>query len=367
MNRKTGCIIEGFNHVVGKHCESSSMRDVLEYIGLPFSEAIVFGLDATFGFSFFQAEGESAAAFFVGGKQGTISKESLACRVLGVNISEEQFQSADQCWERSKELLHQNHPLLIRIEMAYLPYVELPEEESFGGHIMSLVGFDDEIAYLYEREFEELVELPIQILKDARSSKKDRWFPPRNTHYILERRTKRPPFSAACKLAIQETVKNMLAVSTNNVGLQGMIKFVKTIPTWKEKLQGDLQGVNQKYSKAGMTLELLYGYMEEFGTGGALFRNLFCEFLEETIQHPDVIVGTHPWNAVEIELVQDQLELMRESARNWTAFAMELKRALKIDRENCLQILDYEKLQNLGDENIRLEEIAFRNLKKLKL
>jgi len=360
-------IIEGFNHALGAHCESTAMRDVLEYIGLLYSEPIIFGLDATFGFSFFQANSGQPTAFFIGGKQGTITKESLACRVLGVKITEEQFQSKEQCWERSKELLQKSHPLLIRIEMAYLPYINLPEGGSFGGHIMSLIGFDEENAYLCERDLEEPVKLPIQVLKAARGSKKDRQFPPRNTHYILERRPKRPPFSAACKLAIQETVKNMLAASTHNIGLQGMRTFVKRIPTWKEILQGKLQSGIKKASRATLTLELLYGYMEEYGTGGALFRNLFGDFLEELIHHPDVVGGPRPWDNTEVKLIQDQLVLIRKAAQNWTNFAIELKRALEKNRTSCLDFLDLKKLEELGRENINLEETAFKNLAKLRI
>lgn len=359
--------LDKFKHQVGEHCESTSMRDVLEYIGLKFSEAMIYGLDATFGFSFFKSQNGSGLPFFVGGKQGTITKDSLACRLLGVNIIEEQFQSAEQCWERSKQLLIDGKPLLIRIEMAYLPYVDLPQGEYFGGHIMSLVGFDEKNAYLYERDIQDPVKLSIDILKKARNSKEDKWFPPRNTHYILDKRPKRPPFSAACKLALQQTAKNMLAASTNFIGLQGMKNFVNSISNWTEMLQGTLSREGKIFSKAQITLELLYGYMEEFGTGGAVFRNLFGDFLDEIITHPDIVNGPHTWKLDEINLVRDQLPLIRQSAENWTEFAKELKHSVDQGEEKCLDYINFEKLENLGRENIQLEETVFRNLIKLRI
>ena len=360
-------MIEGFRHVLGRHCESTSMRDVLEFIGLPFSESMVFGLDATMGFSYIKGKSSDAFPFFIGGKQGTITKESLACRVLGVKVTEEQFQSAERAWERSKQLLLKNIPLLIRIEMAYLPYINLPKGEFFGGHIISLVGFDEKNAFLYERDREAPVELPIEVLLKARSSKEDKWFQPMNTHFILEKGPKRPPLAAAMKLGIRKIVENMLAASVNFIGIQGMRSFVQEIPSWKELLKGNLVRSGQTGSKTLITPQLLYGYIEEFGTGGALFRNLFGDFLEEAISHPDIVGGPRPWTGEELQLVRDQLELIRQSAQNWTAFAHELKRAVEVAKEDCVEELDLEKLQNWGSENLALEERAFRNLNKLKL
>lgn len=360
-------MIEGFRHVLGGHCESTSMRDVLEFIGLPYSEPIVFGLDATMGFAYIKGKTSDAFPFFIGGKQGTITKESLACRVLGVRITEEQFQSAERAWERSKELLLKNVPLMIRIEMAYLPYINLPKGEFFGGHIISLVGFNEKDAFLYERDQKAPVELPIEVVLKARSSKEDKWFQPMNTHFILEKGPKRPPLAAAVKLGIQKTVENMFATSINFIGLHGMKMFVQEIPSWKEMLKGNLIRAGQKGSKALITLQLLYGYIEEFGTGGALFRNLFGNFLEEAISHPDIIGGPRPWTSEELQLVRDQLALIRQSAQNWTAFAQELKRAVEVAKEDCVNELDLEKLQNLGAANLELEDKAFRNLNKLKL
>ncbi|NVM28517.1 MAG: BtrH N-terminal domain-containing protein [Candidatus Helarchaeota archaeon] len=351
-------MIKGFNHILGEHCESTAMRDVLEYIGLVFSEPMVFALDATMGFSYFRGSATQSLPIFVGGKQGTITENSLACRVLGVKITEEQFQSAERAWDRSKELLLQNRPLLIRIEMAYLPYIELPKGEFFGGHIMSLVGFDNENAFLYERDMKDPVELPIDVLKKARSSKEDHWLPPRNAHYFLEKNPKRPPLSAAVKLAIQQTVKNMLAASVNSLGLQGIKNFIQSIPSWKEILVG---------TKTLVNLELLHGYIEEYGTGGALFRNLFGDFLEEIVTHPEITGGVRPWRAEEINLVQDQLALIRQSAQYWTQFAREIKRAVDEGREDCVNHLDLQELENVGWEIYKLEETAFNNLKKIKI
>jgi hypothetical protein len=111
----------------------------------------------------------------------------------------------------------------------------------------------------------------------------------------------------------------------------------------------------------------MYGYIEEFGTGGALFRNLFGNFLEEVIEHPEIIEGAHPWRTEEISLVQEQIARIRQSAQNWTQFAQEIKRGVNEGKEDCLNFLDLEKLEKIGWEILELEETAFKNLNKLKI
>ncbi|MFX1313116.1 MAG: BtrH N-terminal domain-containing protein, partial [Promethearchaeota archaeon] len=107
-------MVNNFIHRVGFHCESSSMRDLFEFYRFPMSEAMAFGLDATLGFSFFDTTNnisfipESEIPFFLGGKQGTIEPNSLACRLLGITLRKQSFTNADKAWEESKKLINQD-------------------------------------------------------------------------------------------------------------------------------------------------------------------------------------------------------------------------------------------------------------------
>ena len=108
MNLVQKYLINDFIHRVGFHCESSSMRDLFEFYGFPMSEPMAFGLDATMGFGFFDTTNsvsfipESDIPFFLGGKQGTIEPNSLACRLLGITLRKQSFTSANKAWEESK-------------------------------------------------------------------------------------------------------------------------------------------------------------------------------------------------------------------------------------------------------------------------
>ncbi len=112
-------MVNNFIHRTGHHCESSSMRDLFEFHGFPMSEPMAFGLDATMGFSFWDTTTStsfipnSKIPFFLGGKQGSIKPNSLACRLLGIKLRKQSFTIASKAWVESKKILDQDIPLIL--------------------------------------------------------------------------------------------------------------------------------------------------------------------------------------------------------------------------------------------------------------
>ena len=226
-------LINDFIHRVGYHCESSSMRDLFEFHGFPMSEPMAFGLDATMGFGFFDTTNsvsfipESDIPFFLGGKQGTIESNSLACRLLGITLRKQSFTSPDKAWEESKKMLIQDQPLILKVDLGYLPYFEEEGDIHFGGHAITLAGYDEEkeIAFVGDTEYEGFQEIPIKKLMKARSSEHGpKFMHPSNTQFSMIRRPdgKHPPLAAAVKVAIQKVANNMLRPSVSSNGIQGL-------------------------------------------------------------------------------------------------------------------------------------------------
>ena len=365
-------MIQGFKHEVGRHCESSSMRDLFEFYGFPMPEPMAFGLDATMGFGFFDQSNmltgvgsdDSKTPFFVGGKQGTIDSDSLACRLLGIKLRKQSFTSADKAWEESKKLIDQGTPLILRIDMYYLPYFEFSEVEEgghFGGHAITLAGYDEEksVAYVGDTEFEAFQEVPIEVLKKGRSSEEgDSFMYPKNTQFSMVPRPdgKRPPLAAGVKVAIQQVVNNMLRPSMNNVGIQGLKRFANSITRWDERLKGI----------ARMTFELTHGYIETWGTGGASFRNLYKEFLEELLTHPELKEGQRAWTNDEFKTLEESIPSIDKSINNWTLLANTLKNAADEYKSDCLNHVNLGELQEIAIDIVKYEEELFTLLKKIK-
>jgi len=355
------------------------MRDLFEYHGLPISEPMAFGLDATMGFGFFDTTNsvsfipESDIPFFLGGKQGTIEPNSLACRLLGITLRKQSFTSADKAWEESKKMLNQNKSLILKVDLGYLPYFEEEGDIHFGGHAITLAGYDEEtrIAFIGDTDHEGFQEISIEKLKEARSSEHGpKFMHPSNTQFSMTRRPdgKHPPLAAGVKVAIQKVVNNMLRPSVNSNGIQGLRQFANSIPLWKDKLQGEAKDPQGKsISRARLMFDLLHGYIETWGTGGASFRNLYSQFLEELLSHPEVREGPKAWSNEDFKIVEESIPIINESSKYWTIIAGTLQKAAAVHKNNCLEKVDLAKLQEHALLILNREEMLFKNLLKLKV
>jgi hypothetical protein len=355
------------------------MRDLFEFYGFPMTEAMVFGLDATLGFGFFDTSNstsfipESNVPFFLGGKQGTIEPNSLACRILGIILRKQSFSSANKAWEESKLLINQNIPLILQIDLGYLPYFENEENIHFGGHTITLAGYDEEkgIAYVGDSEYKSFKEVKIEQLKKGRSSEfGPKFMHPNNAQFSMQKRLdgKHPPLAAGIKLAIQKVVNNMLRPSMNNNGIQGLKLFARTIPEWKEKLKGDtIDPSGKKISRVNLMFQLMHGYIETWGTGGAAFRNLYKDFLEELLDHSELKEGPREWSPIELNILKDSIPFISTAAQNWTQIAEILKNSADNYKSDCLDHVDLNQLQTIAFNIIQQEEMLFKNLLKIKI
>ena len=376
-------IIKEFNHQKGHHCVSTTTRDLIHHAGIPLSEEMVFGLDASIGFIYMDKDSENNLysegqdiPIFLGGLTGMISEDSLVCKILGLNIDMDRPSSSDLAWDSSREILDQGHPLGIQVEMGYLPYILDAEDEEFyfGGHVISLIGYDEEkrVAYVCDTDWEGHLEIQINQLKKARNSKRGtKWLQPHNMQYHISERPdgKKPPIARAIKLATQKAARNMIAASMNFQGIPGLNLMVKSIAKWEESLQGTIvTGLgDKKIPKAQFAFEMIYGFIEDFGTGGACFRNMYSDFLEELRTSEYILDGPHAWKKDELDLLEESKDLISESALEWTGFAEELKIAINEGGTKCLDFVDLEELAKKASNIARLEEAGFKTLFKIKL
>ncbi|MBN2152416.1 MAG: DUF4872 domain-containing protein [Candidatus Lokiarchaeota archaeon] len=371
-------LVAPFRHVTGHHCESATLRDLLEHAGVTISESMAFGLDATLGFAYFDKAGGSATfnftdvPVFLGGKGGSISADSMACKILGCTISMQDFKGTDAAWESSKCSLARGTPLGIFCDMYHLPYFQ--EKFHFGGHVISLVGFDDEkgVALVYERDIEAVQEVPTDALKLARGSKAgDKFLHPNNRQFAVARRAdgKKPPFAKAAKLALQKVATTMIACSMNFQGIAGLKLLARNLHSWKDMLSGEvvLEGTSKPVPAGPATLQMLHGFIEEYGTGGGLFRNMYADFLDELLGHEDVTRGQMAWPQAEIDLMTSARDGIRAAGGKWSELAGLIKSALRAGDAGCVDALDVKRIEDVLRDIIALEEAGFKNLSRITL
>jgi hypothetical protein len=374
-------VIKNFTHKPGVHCESSTMRDMFEYYGFPMTEARAFGLDGTMGFGFFDYSenftgGDLAnLPIFVGGKQDTINPKSLACKLLGIQLRKQSFTNADRGWEETKRFIKEDTPLMLQVDLGFLDYMIQDDEDfHFGGHFINIGGYDETkgVAYIGESDIQGFQEVKIEDLKRARSSEYGPSFMhPQNTQYSMSVRPdgKHPPLNAGLKLSIKKVVDHMLRPSMSNNGIQGLKNFAESILNWDEKLERIVKNSSneKEICFARLTFDLIHAYIEEWGTGGALFRNLYKEFLEEIVEDENILEGPHAWTKSEINIIKENLPILAESAHMWTEFAKILKNSVKEHSKECLKHVNLVELSDLINKIRFTEEKLFKNLIEIRI
>jgi len=330
-------IVKSFIHRPGVHCESSAIRDVLEYHGLKLSEEMVFGLDCSFGFIYWKQK-TAIRAFYIDGK---IRKfPNTLPKFLGVNVERKTTSSQKKAWASIKEKLDKDIPVPVFADIYYLDYMNIPKEpwNHFGAHMIVLAGYDEEKgeAYVADTSFNGLKAMSLKSLAEARNSKY-KPFPPRNTWFNISLPAKRQPLNQAAKKAILETAKDMLNPPTRNFGIKGIRRLADDILNWPKIL-------DPKQLK--LTLFLAYIDMEEAGTGGGNFRKLYSRFLKETGE------------LIPNRCLREAGEKLNNSADGWSEIACSLLKASQTENAGEMISRAHEKIIECAN----IEEEVFSSI-----
>jgi len=113
--------------------------------------------------------------------------------------------------------------------------------------------------------------------------------------------------------------------------------------------------------------EMIHGYIETWGTGGASFRNLYKRFLEELLSSPKLREGPKAWHNEEFRIIEEILPIIRDSAKNWTLLADSLKQSAEEYKSECLAHVDLSELQVIALKILQQEESLFKKLSKIKI
>ena len=295
-------MIEGFKPFIGKHCETTALKRVLDHHGLNLSEGMLLGLGGGIGFIYWYMK--MMPCPFTGGRNGKVAEFAvIACRRLGAEVTMVETTSAGKGYEELKALLRSGEPAVVYLDMAYLPYFAVPEEAHFGGHVVVVFGLDEnkDIVHIYDRG-KNPVAVSIADLARARGSKFPP-FPPKHRLLKIKYPTTIDDLSTGIKDGILDCCQSMLKPPIKNIGLAGMQKWADLVVKWP----GQFKDLN-------LLGALMNGFMyiEIAGTGGSAFRPMYAKFLEEASS----ILGKPS--------LKEVAEMMRQSAVTWSQIAAEL-------------------------------------------
>jgi hypothetical protein len=300
-------IIDNFEHRPGKNCQLSSLRKVLAFHEIELSENMLLGMASGLGFLYWSMK--QMPAPFIGGLNGKDIAlfENVLSRVGG---KAELVKTGSQkiSYKQFKDQLREGSPLITFVDMAYLPYffrddAPYPNEEvgHFGGHTFVVYGLNEKENTVYVSDrYNKPSTLTIEQFMDAHGSKFAP-FPAKNRKLKIIPPEKIPQLDSIIIDAIKENGEFMMNPPIRNFGLAGILKFKKMVKKWPEDY-------NPEQLLWALTNTWIYN--QTGGTGGALFRNMYTDFLSEA------------YEIVKLEPLKEAADIYRQAAAAWDNVAL---------------------------------------------
>ncbi|MFA5995958.1 MAG: BtrH N-terminal domain-containing protein [Patescibacteria group bacterium] len=290
-------IIKDFKPFVGQHCETTATGSLLNQIGIEFSEPMLFGLGEGLGFIFWNMK---IMGFpFIGGRIKPDALTQNIARNLNLKLDVQETSSTKKAWENVKSNIDKNIAVGLKLDCYHLDYFTI--KIHFAGHYVAMYGYDDNFAYLVDTKQQGKVKTSLKNLELARNEKGP--MSSRNLSYTIQDVKKGYDLKKAIIIAIKNNAKDYLNPPIKNIGYKGVLKASEEIKKWfknSKDIQGDFE-----------TTAML---MEKGGTGGALFRNLYRDFLKES------------YNFLKIEKLNEAHQMFIEIAILWTKVAILFKK-----------------------------------------
>jgi hypothetical protein len=258
--------IENIKPFDGQHCETTATGTLLRQIGIELSEPMLFGLGEGLGFIFWNMKSMNFP--FIGGRVKPDALTENIARNLHLELTVKETSSTQKAWNNVKELIDNGQAVGLKLDCFHLQYFSQPFH--FAGHYAALYGYDNENAFLVDTKQQGgQVKTSLKSLALARAEKGP--MSSKNLYYTLRKTDKRIDLQTAIITAIRNNATEYINPPITNIGYKGIYKTSSEIVKWfktSKDIENDFK-----------TSAIL---IEKAGTGGALFRNLYRDFLKES-------------------------------------------------------------------------------------
>ncbi|WP_067814225.1 BtrH N-terminal domain-containing protein [Actinomadura kijaniata] len=291
-----------------QHCETTALGVLLRHQGLDLSEPMLFGLGS--GLSFIYWDSRSMDFPFLGGRVKPFELTRNLATALKLELLVQETTSPRKAWENVRTSLDAGHPVGLQLDSYHLDY--FTSKVHFGGHVVAMYGYDDHDAYLVDTDQQGgAVSTGLAGLAQARAARGP--MTARHRSFTLTVPRDLPSLGDQIVPAITACADAFLNPPIANLGHRGIDKAGKLVRTWLQRTDAP----ERDLPRAALL-------MEKAGTGGALFRNLYRDFLDECTQLLD---SKH---------LRTGHELYAEAATLWTEAAELIAKAGESGDEQCL-------------------------------
>ncbi|GGY03244.1 BtrH N-terminal domain-containing protein [Streptomyces djakartensis] len=264
-------MVKGVDTRGAQHCETTALGVLLRHQGIDLSEPILFGLGS--GLSFVYWDSKNMDFPFLGGRVKPFELTRNLAGALGLELVVRETGSARKGWEHVAAAIDAGHPLGLQLDSHHLDY--FTSKVHFGGHVVAMYGYDERDAYLVDTAQQGgAVSTGLDGLARARAARGP--MTARHRSFTLTAPEKPPAPRDRIVPAITACADAFLDPPIANLGHRGIEKAGRLVPRWLQRTGDPRRDLPQAAR-----------LMEQAGTGGALFRNLYRDFLAECAEWLD--------------------------------------------------------------------------------
>ncbi|WP_151774013.1 BtrH N-terminal domain-containing protein [Streptomyces abyssomicinicus] len=301
-------IVEDIDPRGTRHCETSALGVLLRHRGADLSEPMLFGLGS--GLSFVYWDSRNLDFPFLGGRVKPFELTRNLAANLGLDLQVRETASPRKAWENVTGAVDAGHPVGLQLDSYHLDH--FTTKVHFGGHVVALYGYDDRSALLVDTDQQGgAVSTGLAALARARAARGP--MTARHRSFTLTVPRDAPEPQSRIVPAVTACADAFLHPPIANLGHRGIAKAGKLVRTWLRRTDDP-----------GRDLPRAALLMEEGGTGGALFRNLYRDFLAESAE------------SVGGPRLRTGHRLYTEAAAGWTQAAELISRAGATGEERYL-------------------------------
>lgn len=283
--------IENIRPFNGEHCETTATGTLLKQLDTELSEPMLFGLGEGLGFIYWNMK--SMDFPFIGGRVKPDILTASIAKNLNLELTVKETSSTQKAWEDVKKLIDNRQIVGLKLDCFHLEYFSKPFH--FAGHYAALYGYDNEMAYLVDTKQQGgQVKTSLTSLALARAEKGP--MSSKNLFYTLQKTKEKSDLKTAILTAIRNNAADYINPPITNIGYKGILKASSEIIKWFK----ESEDIENDFKTSAML-------MEKAGTGGALFRNLYRDFLEES------------YGLFKLEKLKKGHEAFVEIAQLWTS------------------------------------------------
>ncbi|MFD3579229.1 BtrH N-terminal domain-containing protein [Streptomyces sp. NPDC058644] len=251
-----------------QHCETTALGVLLRREGLDVSEPLLFGLGS--GLSFIYWDTKAMGFPFLGGRVKPFELTRNLANVLGLELVVAETTSPRKAWQNVTAPLDAGRPVGLQLDSYHLDY--FTTKVHFGGHVVAMYGYDDQSAYLVDTAPQGgAVTTSLEALARARAERGP--MTARHRSFTITAPGSLPPLPDRIVPAIKTCADAFLHPPIANLGYRGIEKAAQLVPRWLQRSDNPREDLPRAAA-----------LMERAGTGGALFRNLYRDFLAECAQ-----------------------------------------------------------------------------------